>query len=69
VTFDNWFSSCKLATKIIADHRLTIVGTLHKNKWRFHLIFSVCGEKKTRLFGFQGKCSLVSYLAKKRIIQ
>jgi predicted transcriptional regulator len=32
VTFDNWFSSCGLAEKVLEDQRLAIVGTLRKNR-------------------------------------
>ena len=32
VTMDNWFTSFPLARKMLTDHKLTIVGTLRKNK-------------------------------------
>lgn len=32
VTMDNWFTSVPLARKMLTDHKLTIVGTLRKNK-------------------------------------
>jgi hypothetical protein len=32
VTFDNWFRSVTLAEEILKEHRITIVGTIKKNK-------------------------------------
>ena len=32
VTFDNWFTSVTLAEEIMKEHKITIVGTIRKNK-------------------------------------
>ena len=32
VTFDNWFTSVTLAEEILKEHKITIFGTIRKNK-------------------------------------
>ena len=32
VTFDNWFTSVTLAEEILKEHKITIVGSIRKNK-------------------------------------
>jgi hypothetical protein len=32
VTYDNWFRSVTLAEEILKEHKITIVGTIRKNK-------------------------------------
>ena len=66
VTMDNWYTSYPLAKELLSK-KLTIVGTLKKNKAMIPVEFL---EAKTRevfssIFGFQKDVTLVSYVPKK----
>ncbi|UYV75793.1 hypothetical protein LAZ67_13001372 [Cordylochernes scorpioides] len=37
ITTDNWYTSYPLAVALLNDHKLTLVGTLKKNKNKYHL--------------------------------
>lgn len=67
ITIDNWFTSCELAEKMLTKHKLTIVGTLRKNKRQIppEFVSTKGRELNSSLFGFQEKCTLVSYVPKK----
>ena len=71
ITIDNWFTSCELVHKMLNDHRRTVVGTLRKNKREIPATF-ISGrgrDKYTSLFGFQEKCTLLSYVPKMNSIK
>ena len=67
ITIDNWFTSYELFYRMLNDHRCTVVGTLRKNKRKIPAAFSSGRgrDKYTSLFGFQEKCTLLSYVQKK----
>ncbi|KAB0803806.1 hypothetical protein PPYR_00776 [Photinus pyralis] len=67
ITCDNWFTSVPLALDLLRNHRLTLVGTLRKNKAQIPPQFI---ETKSRplyssMFGFGQDSLLVSYVPKK----
>lgn len=66
VTLDNWFTSVSLVQKLL-EKKLTVVGTIRKNKRELPVEFvTPTGRKvKSSLFGFQENCTLVSYVPKK----
>lgn len=67
VTVDNWFTSFSL-TKVLLDvHRLTLVGTVRKNKRELPPQFvNVRGRSEcTSMFGFNPTTTIVSYIPKK----
>lgn len=67
VTVDNWFCSVPLCSDLLHNHRLTLVGTLRKNKKEIPPNF--IDLKKVPVgasqFGFKESFTLVSYKAKK----
>ena len=67
ITVDNWFTSYDLS-KTMLRHKITLVGTLRKNKRQIPPEFlNLRGrEEKTSLFGFEDNCTLVSYIPKKK---
>lgn len=67
VTVDNWFCSIPLCTELLQNHKLTLVGTLRKNKKEIPPIFVDLKQLPVggSLFGFRKNCTLVSYRAKK----
>lgn len=68
VTMDNWFVSVPMAKHLLDDHKLTVVGTIKKNKPELPLIFRSMTDRPihSSLFAFQPKCTLVSYAPKKK---
>lgn len=66
VTADNFFSSIPL-TRILLQKSLTYLGTLKKNKVEIPECFlpNKDRELKSSIFGFQDKCTLVSYVPQK----
>lgn len=67
LTMDNWFMSVPLAKELLCNHRLTVNGTLRKNKPEIPPSF-IDGKIRpplTSLFAYQNDCSLVSYMPKK----
>lgn len=67
VTTDNWYTSVKLANELLdPSHKLTIVGTLKKNKPDIPKDF-LPNRSRTQfssLFGFQKTMTMVSYVPK-----
>lgn len=72
VTMDNYFTSIPLANKLYASHRLTVVGTLRKNKREIppELLDVKCRQLNSSIFAFGEKpnnnCLICSYLPKKK---
>ena len=66
VTFDNWFTSVTLAEEILKEHKITIVGTIRKNKREIppEFINTKEREEKSSKFAFRDG-TLVSYIPKK----
>lgn len=66
ITCDNFFTSLSLARNLL-DKKLTIVGTLRKNKPELPPQFTVAKgrEAKSTLFGFQDDAMIASYCPKK----
>lgn len=67
VTTDNWFTSKPLADELLRNYKLTLVGTIKKNKKELPREFT---EGKARpisssMFGYQKDCLLVSHIPKK----
>lgn len=67
VTVDNWYTSIPLATRLLRDHKLTLVGTLKKNKREIPPEFQADRNKSVNssIFGFTKDMSLVSYIPRK----
>lgn len=68
ITIDNWFTSVPLAVELLKDYKITIVGTLKKNKREIPTCFldtkhrEICSTK----FGFgDNNCLLLSYVPNK----
>ncbi len=62
VTFDNWYTTFPLVQMLLDDHKLSVVGTLRKNK---HGIPKEFLKTKNRciydsIYGFTDKMTLVS---------
>lgn len=64
---DNWFTSIPLTDTMLKDYRLTIVGTLRKNKREIPPCFLPNKSKlvSSSQFGFDGNKALVSFTPKK----
>ncbi|KAF4530225.1 hypothetical protein B566_EDAN018301 [Ephemera danica] len=67
LTIDNWYTSYTLLQRLLSQHKLTVVGTLRKNKREVPPEFvNVKGrDEKSSLFGYQKDIVLVSYVPKK----
>lgn len=67
ITCDNFFTSIPLIDKLESQHKLTVIGTIRKNKRELPKNFTeIRGRaEKSSLFGHRGNCSLVSYVPKK----
>lgn len=68
VTMDNWFSSIPLCFDLLADHRLTMVGTLRKDKREIPNLFLETKKRSVNSakFAFKDKCTMVSYVSTKK---
>lgn len=68
VTMDNWFTSIPLAEKLLTNpYKLTVVGTLRKNKKEVPKEFITINKDRkvhTSLFAYNEKATLVSYKPK-----
>lgn len=67
LTMDNWFMSVPLARELYSNHRITVVGTLRKNKPEIPTSF-INGKIRpplTSLFAYKNECTLASYMPKK----
>eukprot|EP00106_Octopus_bimaculoides_P000696 XP_014768138.1 PREDICTED: uncharacterized protein LOC106867697 [Octopus bimaculoides] len=64
---DNWFTSYGLVVDLLKNYRLTLVGTLRKNKIELPPQFVATRGRTeyTSLFGFQKDVILTSYVLKK----
>nr|CAI5865669.1 unnamed protein product [Callosobruchus analis] len=61
ITVDNWFSSISLFNDMLKDHKLTMIGTLRKNKREIPPTFLTNKLPGRSLFGFDSNKTLVSY--------
>lgn len=69
VTTDNWYTNVKLATELLdPSYKLTLVGTLNKNKPDIPQDFLPNKTKVqfSSIFGFQNMMTMVSYVPKPR---
>lgn len=64
LTTDNWYTGYELAQELLGK-KITIVGTLRKNKREIPPEFLVKKPLYSSVFGFQKETTLVSYTAKK----
>lgn len=67
ITIDNWFTSLPLVLQLLEEKKLTVVGTMRRNKICIPKQFA---DPKNRpinssLFGFHKDCTLTSYVPKK----
>ena len=69
ITCDNFFTSLSLARKLL-EKKLTIVGTIRKNKPELPAKFTVAKNRtaKSTLFGFQKDAMIASYCPQKNCI-
>lgn len=67
ITCDNFFTSIPLVDSLMRDHKLSVIGTIRKNKRELPNEFTnVKGRKEnSSLFGHRNNCTLVSYVPKK----
>lgn len=68
ITMDNWFTSVEIADKLLDDKfKLTIIGTLRKNKREIppEMLNMKGREPNTSMFCFDKNKTLVSYMPKK----
>lgn len=72
VTMDNWFSNVPLAEKMLKEDKLTMIGTIKKNKREFPPEFTDVKYQKRKnassLFLFHDDVTAVSYKAKKKLV-
>lgn len=67
VTVDNWFMSVPVADHLLNVHRLTIVGTIRKNKPEIPPVFldSKIRPECSSMFAYRNEGTLLSYCPKK----
>lgn len=67
ITCDNFFTSIPLIDKLEQEYKLTVIGTIRKNKRELPNQFVNIRnrEEKSSLFGHRSNCTLVSYVPKK----
>lgn len=67
VTTDNWFTSFKLIENLRKNFKLTLLGTVRKNKREIPIEFSrpINRPEKSSMFAFHENCTLLSYIPKK----
>jgi len=71
ITTDNWFTSVPLAIDLFNNYKLTLVGTIRKNKRQLPIEFTSTKNRPiyTSYFGFsEEKVTIVSYTPKKNKI-
>lgn len=71
ITTDNWFTSVPLAIDLFNNYKLTLVGTIRKNKRQLPIEFTSTKSRPiyTSYFGFsEDKVTIVSYTPKKNKI-
>lgn len=68
VTLDNWFTSMDLLNNLYNDFKLTLLGTIRKNKRELPKEFVNPKGRPvlSSMFGFRYNCTLVSYIPKKK---
>lgn len=66
VTMDNFFTSLQVAELLRNEHRLTIIGTMRKNRPEIPTQFNIKRREKSTMFAFREKTTLVSYIPKPR---
>lgn len=68
ITVDNWFTSIPLADNLLKNHKVTLVGTVRKNKREIPVEFQPNRTRavKSTLFGFTTTTTMMSYVPKKR---
>lgn len=66
LTTDNWFTSVDLCEKLLNEHRLTLLGTIRKNKRQLPSQFIDCKDRPipSSIFAFRENCTLVSHVPK-----
>jgi hypothetical protein len=66
VTTDNWYTSVDLALDLKRNHRLTLVGTIRKNRREVPVEFTTARgrEALSSMFAFTDDITLVSYVPK-----
>lgn len=67
VTCDNWFTSIPLAVDLLENDKLTMVGTIRKNKREIPPFMTVAKDRpvESSIFAFRKNMTLVSYKPKK----
>ncbi|XP_050307483.1 piggyBac transposable element-derived protein 4-like [Anthonomus grandis grandis] len=67
ITVDNWFTSMELLNSLQSDFKLTLLGTVRKNKRELPPEFSnpLGRPLLSSMFAFRHNCTLVSYTPKK----
>lgn len=67
ITCDNFFTSIPLVDSLMQNHKLSVIGTIRKNKKELPTEFTnVKGRReKSSLFAHRNNCTLVSYVPKK----
>ncbi|XP_055918514.1 piggyBac transposable element-derived protein 4-like [Eupeodes corollae] len=67
LTMDNWFTSIQLVEEMLSRHKLTVVGTLRKNKAEIPPLFLPNRKKEilSSQFAFKDKMTLVAFTPKK----
>lgn len=68
ITVDHWFTSIPLAEQMLEQYKLTLLGTLRKNKREILPAFLNKKEVGRLLFAFDRNKSLVSYTLKQQCI-
>ncbi|KAJ8941987.1 hypothetical protein NQ314_010211 [Rhamnusium bicolor] len=60
ITIDNWFTSLPLLKTLLSDFKLTVSGTITKNKRELPVEFSkpVSRPENSSMFGFRNECTL-----------
>ena len=64
ITIDNWFTSIPLSEQMLEQYKLTILGTLRKNKREIPPKFIQKKDVGTSIFAFDRNKTLVSYTPK-----
>ncbi|CAG4963492.1 unnamed protein product [Parnassius apollo] len=67
LSFSSFFVSIPLLDKLESQHKLTVIGTIRKDKRELPKQFTEIRVRaeKSSLFGHRGNCSLVSYVPQK----